>query len=101
MLPGGAQRGRGRVVNLHLMSMLCIGHLTHPILSNFHSNPMRRHYYDLTDEGTEAKMFSKVPKRFFRVVHGPLGSVQDSLSRSQGQNCLHRITKMLFTFTLC
>lgn len=70
------------MVNVRLMSMLCVGHLTHPILSNFHSNPMGRHYYDLTDEETEAKGFNKVPKMFFSVVHGPLGSVQDSLRRS-------------------
>lgn len=70
------------MANLRLMSMLYVGRLTHPILSNFHNNPTGRHYCDLTDEETEAKVFNKVPKRFFSVVHGPLSSVQDSLSRS-------------------
>lgn len=50
MLLGGTQRGG--VVNLRLMSMLCVGHLTHPVLSNFHNSPTGRHCYDLTDEET-------------------------------------------------
>lgn len=36
---------------------------------------MKRYYYDLIDEETEAEMFNEFPKSFFKCVTGTPGGI--------------------------